>query len=109
MSKKRKPAERANKEQARTRRVGQFRRHEVTDAQWDFLEPLIPTHAAKTGRPPSDPRRMLNGIMWILRTGAPWRDLPERFGPWQTAYDHYDLGRPLIQLTISRNASIEGA
>jgi len=32
---------------------------------------------------------MLNGILWILRTGAPWRDLPERFGPWQTVYDHF--------------------
>jgi transposase len=93
MSKSKKPAERAHKEQSRDRRVGQLRRHEVTDAQWDFLQNLIPSHTAKTGRPPSDPRIMLNGMMWILRTGAPWRDLPDRFGPWQTVYDHFTTWR----------------
>jgi transposase len=36
---------------------------------------------------------MLNGILWILRTGSPWRDLPERFGPWQTVYDHFSKWR----------------
>jgi len=38
---------------------------------------------------------MLNGILWILRTGSPWRDLPERFGPWQTVYDHFAKWRAL--------------
>jgi transposase len=93
MGKKCKPAERAQKEQTRTKRVGQHRRHEVTDVEWDFLHPLIPPRTAKTGRPPSDPRTMLNGIMWTLRTGAPWRDLPDRFGPWQTVYDHFSTWR----------------
>jgi transposase len=65
------------------------RRHEITDAQWEFLEPQLPKSKATTGRPPADARLMVNGLMWILRTGAPWRDLPaERFGPWQTVY-HY--------------------
>ena len=64
-------------------------RHELTDEQWAAVEPLIPKRTATTGRPPSDPRLMLNGIFWILCTGAPWRDLPERFGPWQTVYDHF--------------------
>ena len=64
-------------------------RHELTDEQWSVVEPLIPRSKARTGRPPSDRRLMLNGLFWILATGAPWRDLPERFGPWQTVYDHF--------------------
>jgi transposase len=64
-------------------------RHEITDEQWMLVEPHIPRSKARTGRPASDRRLMLNGIFWILGTGAPWRDLPERFGPWQTVYDHF--------------------
>ena len=64
-------------------------RHELTDQQWAILEPLLPKRTATTGRTPSDPRMMLNGIFWILGTGAPWRDLPERYGPWQTVYDYF--------------------
>lgn len=64
-------------------------RHQLTDEQWLVLQPLLPKRTARTGRPPSDPRLMLDGIFWILCTGAPWRDLPERFGPWQTVYDHF--------------------
>src|SRR3989454_7049994 len=64
-------------------------RHELTDEQWSVVEPLIPRSKARTGRPPSDRRLMLNGLFWILATGAPWRDLPERFGPWQTVYHHF--------------------
>lgn len=72
-----------------------MKRHEVTDEQWEVIQPILPKRAAKTGRPPSDPRLMLNGILWILRTGSPWRDLPERFGPWQTVYDHFAKWRAL--------------
>lgn len=89
MKPKHQPAERARKEKARIKQIGQHKRHEVTDQEWEFLSPLIPGKHAPTGRPPSDPRVMLNGMMWILKTGAPWRDLPERFGPWQTVYDHF--------------------
>jgi transposase len=64
-------------------------RHTLTDEQWLLIQPLIPTSQAKTGRKSKDPRQMLNGIFWILATGAPWRDLPERFGPWQTVYDYF--------------------
>ena len=70
-----------------------MRRHELTDEQWALIEPHVPRSVARTGRPPSDPRRMLNGILWVLHTGAPWRDLPERFGPWQTVYDHFSRWR----------------
>jgi transposase len=70
-----------------------MQRHELTDEQWELIKPLLPKRTATTGRPPSDPRLMLNGIFWILSTGAPWRDLPERFGPWQTVYDHFSKWR----------------
>ncbi len=65
------------------------KRHTLTDEQWQAVEPLVPHSTARTGRPPSDRRLMLDGIFWILATGAAWRDLPERFGPWQTVYDHF--------------------
>jgi transposase len=64
-------------------------RHELTDEQWSAVQDLLPKRTAKTGRTPSDGRLMLNGIFWVLCTGAPWRDLPSRFGPWQTVYDHF--------------------
>src|SRR5690242_16404456 len=59
-------------------------RHELTDAQWLKLAPLLPPQKPPVGRPNHPHRRILNGILWILATGAPWRDLPERFGPWHT-------------------------
>lgn len=43
----------------------------------------------QTGRPQSDNRKLLNGVLWILHTGAPWRDLPEYYGPWQTVYKRF--------------------
>ncbi len=57
------------------------RRHELTDDHWDRLAPLLPPQRPTTGRPAKDHRTVLNGILWVLRTGAPWRDLPERYGP----------------------------
>jgi transposase len=73
--------------------VGKMKRHELTDEQWELVEPMVPKKAAKTGRPARDRRVMLNGVMWILATGAPWRDLPERFGPHQTVYDYFAAWR----------------
>jgi transposase len=63
------------------------KRHELTDVQWERLQPLLPAH--KPGRPRVDDRRILNGILWKLATGAPWRDLPERYGPWQSVYTRF--------------------
>jgi transposase len=62
-------------------------RGDLTDAQYERLQPLLPSSDGKPGHPYEDHRRILNGILWIDRTGAPWRDLPERYGPWQTCYD----------------------
>ena len=65
------------------------KRHELTDEQWELVSASIPKRKAKTGRRPKDPRIMLNGIFWILGTGAPWRDLPERFGPCKTVHRYF--------------------
>ena len=70
-----------------------MKRHELTDEQWELVSPLIPQACARTGRPARDARQMLNGIFWILGTGAPWRDLPERFGPWQTVHRYFSQWR----------------
>ncbi len=63
-------------------------RYELTDEQWQRLQPLLPSHK-KEGRPPKDDRRIVNGMLWLLRTGAPWRDLPERYGPWGTVSSRF--------------------
>ena len=56
-------------------------RGDLTNAEWERLQPLLPPQKPRTGRPAEDHRRILNGILWVLRTGAPWHDLPERYGP----------------------------
>src|SRR3954468_560057 len=61
--------------------VGAMRRLDVTDEQWRRLEALLPPEKPRTGRPNHDHRRVVSGMLWIHRTGAPWRDLPERYGP----------------------------
>ena len=62
-------------------------RFDLSDEEWAVIEPLLP----KQGRSPKrqDDRRVLNGIFYILRTGAPWRDLPARYGPRTTVYNRY--------------------
>jgi transposase len=57
------------------------RRGDLTDAQWGRLEPHLPPERPRTGRPNAPHRRIINGILWVLRTGAPWHDLPARYGP----------------------------
>ena len=64
-------------------------RGDLTNTQWERLQPLLPPQKPKTGRPAMDHRRILNGMLWILRTGAPWRDLPERYGPWRTVASRF--------------------
>ncbi|HET7080115.1 MAG TPA: transposase [Chloroflexia bacterium] len=65
-----------------------MRRGELTDTQWAKIAPLRPPeHPGKPGHPRQPHRPVLNGMLWILRTGAPWRDVPARSGPYQTIYD----------------------
>jgi transposase len=63
-------------------------RGDLTDSEWERLQPLLPPeHSGKQGHPYEDHRRVINGILWVLRTGAPWRDIPERYGSWHTCHD----------------------
>lgn len=63
------------------------KRHELTDEAWAIIAPLLPKQSR--GRPWKDHRQIIDGILWVLATGAPWRDVPERYGPWQTLYDRF--------------------
>ena len=66
-----------------------LRRGELTDAQWALIQPLLPPQRPRTGRPALDHRLIVNAILWLTRTGAPWRDLPERYGSWKTVYSRF--------------------
>lgn len=66
-----------------------MRRHALPDQQGERLAPLLPPQRPTTGRPNQEHRTLLNGILWSLSTGAPWRDLPERYGPWETVYSRF--------------------
>jgi len=65
--------------------MGDVGRGELTDAAWAVLEPQLPG-GGRRGKPWANHRRVLNGILWKLRTGAPWRDVPACYGPWQTCH-----------------------
>ena len=60
----------------------------LADKAWEQIAPLLPENGRR-GKQWQDHRKVVNGILWKLRTGAPWRDLPERYGPWQTCYDRF--------------------
>ena len=60
------------------------RRHDISDRAWETIAPHLSGGPGKVGRPAEDNRRFINGVFWILRTGAPWRDLPPDYGHWNT-------------------------
>lgn len=64
-------------------------RHRLTDEQWERIADLFP-EPKPTGRPPANPRDMMDGVLWILNTGAQWRDVPGQFGPKSTVWDYFD-------------------
>lgn len=67
-----------------------IRRYELTDAEWERVRPYFPERQlGDKGRPRREPRQILNGIFWIVRSGAAWRDLPERYGPYSTVYKRF--------------------
>jgi transposase len=70
-----------------------MKRHELSDQQWGLLAPFFPPRPRKRGGQWRDDRTLFNGIFWRLHTGAPWRDLPRRYGPWQTAFDRFNKMR----------------
>lgn len=65
------------------------RRHALTAEQWAQIAPLLPPEVGRAARPAKPNRLMVEGMVWILRTGAPWRDLPRHFGPWKSVYTRF--------------------
>lgn len=64
------------------------KRYELTDEQWNRIEPMFPAY--RTGRPATiDNRTAFNGILWLMRSGAAWRDIPERYGHWKAIYSRF--------------------
>ena len=61
----------------------------LSDRDWEQLQPLLPSQKGKKGRPRKNDRLVIEGILWVLRTGAPWRDLPKEFCPWTTAANRF--------------------
>jgi len=62
---------------------------ELTDDQWSRISALLPPQRPPIGRPSEDHRTILAGMLWIVRTGSAWRELPSTFGPWPTVYSHF--------------------
>lgn len=63
------------------------RRFDLTDFEWAIIQPLLPNKVR--GVPRVDDRRVINGILWRFRTGSPWADVPERYGPYTTCYNRF--------------------
>ncbi|QOH62287.1 IS5 family transposase [Paenibacillus polymyxa] len=84
------------------------RRYELTDEEWNIVDPLLPARKKQGGRPPKDRRQMLNAVLWVARTGAPWRDLPSYYGPWSSAYSFFwRLQKANIWGEILKHVAIE--
>ena len=67
-----------------------MRRHEIADGQWDKIKDLLPGKPGDPGVTAKDNRLFINAVFWIAKTGAPWRDLPERFGPWDNVFQRFN-------------------
>jgi len=64
-------------------------RHDINDKVWELLEPMLPGQEGQWGGIAEDNRKFLNGVFWVLRTGAPWRDLPPTYGKWNSVYQRF--------------------
>ena len=84
--------------------------HALTDPEYDRLRPLLPSNQGKRGRPYTlDHRRTLDGILWVLQTGAAWRDLPARYSDWQSVFDRFNRWRRrAFGMPSSRPCSADG-
>jgi transposase len=67
-----------------------MRRHEITDDHWERIKDLLPGQPGDPGVTAKDNRLFVNAVLWIAKTGAPWRDLPERFGRWGSVWKRFD-------------------
>lgn len=79
-------------------------RFDLSNDEWAVIWPLLPKGTRGSKRSPADDRRILNAIFYILRTGAPWANLPERYGPYKTAYNRYNRWamRSIVERFFSR-------
>jgi Putative transposase of IS4/5 family (DUF4096) len=83
----------------------------LTDEYWEQLRPLLPPQKPQTGRPAIDHRLVVEGMLWVVRTGSSWRELPERFGPWSTVASRYQrwckegLWARILQVLLPSEAS----
>ncbi len=83
----------------------------LTDEHWEQVRPLLPPQKPQTGRPALDHRLMVEGMLWVVRTGSSWRELPERFGPWSTVSSRYQrwykegLWARILQVLLPSEAS----
>jgi len=91
-------------------------RYDLTDEQYALIEPHPPSNTKKVGHPFGEHRPLINGIFWRLHTGAPWPDIPERYGNWKTIYDRYstwcrdgtwDKVIPALQLKLDEHGLID--
>ncbi len=74
--------------------AGYKNRYEISDEEWEKVKDLLPSEKLeKQGRPPKPNRQILNGILWIAKSGAAWRDLPERYGALKTVYGRFQNGQ----------------
>jgi transposase len=64
-------------------------RHAISDDDWDRIKDLLPGRPGLHGKAARDNRLFVDAVLWVAKTGAPWRDLPERFGPWNSAYRRF--------------------
>jgi len=64
-------------------------RGDLSEAEWRLLKDLLPAERGRKSRPAFDNRMIVNGILWRIRTGAPWRDVPEKYGKWMTVYQRF--------------------
>lgn len=65
------------------------KRYELSDSQWERIKDLLPGKAGDPGRRGADNRLFVNGVLWVLRSGAHWHDLPERYGKWKTVHTRF--------------------
>ncbi len=90
-----------------------MKRYELTSSQWGQIKDLLPPErTGKRGRPGKDNRVMLNGMLWVARSGAQWRELPEAYGPWQSIYARFAKWRDngvlaAIFRALSQDADME--
>ncbi len=90
-----------------------MRRHEISDECWDRIKDMLPGRPGQNGWIAKDNRLFINAVLWIAKTGAPWRDLPERFGLWNSVWKRFDrwslkgVWRQVFEALASQDPDLE--